>query len=124
MIRRPPRSTRTDTLFPYTSSSDLIFREIVNALADRYHQLQEAERLSEQERTAVHFLMQGVECRKVPFASGQAQTHARIFQVSRELNKLFWRAPTQNRLGRMPGAKFVYIEDITDIRVGAVTANF
>src|SRR3546814_7966555 len=23
MIRRPPRSTRTDTLFPYTSSSDL-----------------------------------------------------------------------------------------------------
>src|SRR3546814_9267214 len=25
MIRRPPRSTRTDTLFPYTTSSDLIF---------------------------------------------------------------------------------------------------
>src|SRR3546814_15673518 len=24
MIRRPPRSTRTDTLFPYTTSSDLI----------------------------------------------------------------------------------------------------
>src|SRR3546814_9514126 len=24
MIRRPPRSTRTDTLFPYTRSSDLI----------------------------------------------------------------------------------------------------
>src|SRR3546814_15884525 len=24
MIRRPPRSTRTDTLFPYTSSSDLL----------------------------------------------------------------------------------------------------
>src|SRR3546814_4334520 len=24
MIRRPPRSTRTDTLFPYTSSSDLV----------------------------------------------------------------------------------------------------
>src|SRR3546814_7737031 len=23
MIRRPPRSTRTDTLFPYTTSSDL-----------------------------------------------------------------------------------------------------
>src|SRR3546814_15155947 len=25
MIRRPPRSTRTDTLFPYTRSSDLHF---------------------------------------------------------------------------------------------------
>src|SRR3546814_11342038 len=24
MIRRPPRSTRTDTLFPYTRSSDLV----------------------------------------------------------------------------------------------------
>src|SRR3546814_5312559 len=24
MIRRPPRSTRTDTLFPYTTSSDLL----------------------------------------------------------------------------------------------------
>src|SRR3546814_13913522 len=27
MIRRPPRSTRTDTLFPYTTSSDLRRRE-------------------------------------------------------------------------------------------------
>src|SRR3546814_4523123 len=26
MIRRPPRSTRTDTLFPYTRSSDLFFQ--------------------------------------------------------------------------------------------------
>src|SRR3546814_12660889 len=26
MIRRPPRSTRTDTLFPYTRSSDLVIR--------------------------------------------------------------------------------------------------
>src|SRR3546814_3217857 len=28
MIRRPPRSTRTDTLFPYTSSSDLARRAV------------------------------------------------------------------------------------------------
>src|SRR3546814_5793437 len=28
MIRRPPRSTRTDTLFPYTT----LFRSLVNAL--------------------------------------------------------------------------------------------
>src|SRR3546814_7217151 len=31
MIRRPPRSTRTDTLFPYTT----LFRSIVLALAHR-----------------------------------------------------------------------------------------
>src|SRR3546814_8864691 len=30
MIRRPPRSTRTDTLFPYTT----LFRSIVQAVAD------------------------------------------------------------------------------------------
>src|SRR3546814_12807136 len=29
MIRRPPRSTRTDTLFPYTT----LFRSLANALA-------------------------------------------------------------------------------------------
>src|SRR3546814_7603784 len=38
MIRRPPRSTRTDTLFPYTTlfRSDKalgIYREVVNTLA-------------------------------------------------------------------------------------------
>src|SRR3546814_13703248 len=33
MIRRPPRSTRTDTLFPYTTLSDLIARcAAINAL--------------------------------------------------------------------------------------------
>src|SRR3546814_6917472 len=31
MIRRPPRSTRTDTLFPYTT----LFRSALNALEDR-----------------------------------------------------------------------------------------
>src|SRR3546814_12536206 len=31
MIRRPPRSTRTDTLFPYTT----LFRSLVKALAER-----------------------------------------------------------------------------------------
>src|SRR3546814_5963945 len=36
MIRRPPRSTRTDTLFPYTTlfrsvpELDLVFREVVD----------------------------------------------------------------------------------------------
>src|SRR3546814_16131249 len=31
MIRRPPRSTRTDTLFPYTT----LFRSIVEAIVER-----------------------------------------------------------------------------------------
>src|SRR3546814_16207753 len=30
MIRRPPRSTRTDTLFPYRRSSDLLVRPAVD----------------------------------------------------------------------------------------------
>src|SRR3546814_10691718 len=30
MIRRPPRSTRTDTLFPYTTSSDLVEWQVVD----------------------------------------------------------------------------------------------
>src|SRR3546814_1285645 len=32
MIRRPPRSTRTDTLFPYTT----LFRSLVGGLAHRF----------------------------------------------------------------------------------------
>src|SRR3546814_18237407 len=34
MIRRPPRSTRTDTLFPYTRSSDLERTEILRDLRE------------------------------------------------------------------------------------------
>src|SRR6056297_4230702 len=33
MIRRPPRSTRTDTLFPYTT----LFRSVLGALDSRWH---------------------------------------------------------------------------------------
>src|SRR3546814_20465508 len=36
MIRRPPRSKRTDTLFPYTT----LFRSQINARAERYSQAQ------------------------------------------------------------------------------------
>src|SRR3546814_11661842 len=36
MIRRPPRSTRTDTLFPYTT----LFRSIVNRLKRAHGHLQ------------------------------------------------------------------------------------
>src|SRR3546814_3370466 len=37
MIRRPPRSTRTDTLFPYTTLFRSLFRA---ALADLHHRAQ------------------------------------------------------------------------------------
>src|SRR3546814_3324348 len=33
MIRRPPRSTRTDTLFPYTT----LFRSLIHAMLDRQY---------------------------------------------------------------------------------------
>src|SRR3546814_3520346 len=33
MIRRPPRSTRTDTLFPYTT----LFRAVLAALMGQFH---------------------------------------------------------------------------------------
>src|SRR3546814_12640239 len=36
MIRRPPRSTRTDTLFPYTT----LFRSTIKALHDRIPEIQ------------------------------------------------------------------------------------
>src|SRR3546814_15096442 len=47
MIRRPPRSTRTDTLFPYTT----LFRSPVDAVhpvADRPLQIEAARRVEQQ----------------------------------------------------------------------------
>src|SRR3546814_5607631 len=39
MIRRPPRSTRTDTLFPYTTlfRSEIILLEIVDPVIGTHH---------------------------------------------------------------------------------------
>src|SRR3546814_14199041 len=42
MIRRPPRSTRTDTLFPYTTlfrSSQIPGRSLLSRLTDHYLQI-------------------------------------------------------------------------------------
>src|SRR3546814_1346523 len=41
MIRRPPRSTRTDTLFPYTT----LFRSVLGEGAHPHHAVQSARRL-------------------------------------------------------------------------------
>src|SRR3546814_10841378 len=40
MIRRPPRSTRTDTLFPYTT----LFRSVGQLLAEAHSTLMQADR--------------------------------------------------------------------------------
>src|SRR3546814_17156900 len=37
MIRRPPRSTRTDTLFPYTTLFRSHWLPLMTQLADRFH---------------------------------------------------------------------------------------
>src|SRR3546814_5517920 len=36
MLRRPPRSTRTDTLFPTRRSSDLLIEEVVPLVESRF----------------------------------------------------------------------------------------
>src|SRR3546814_12529903 len=41
MIRRPPRSTRTDTLFPYTT----LFRSLLSQIAEQFMHLQDQEPL-------------------------------------------------------------------------------
>src|SRR3546814_2677194 len=48
MIRRPPRSTRTDTLFPYTtlfrSHARRLHRDDLAVLVERYHRQYRAEK--------------------------------------------------------------------------------
>src|SRR3546814_19401226 len=54
MIRRPPRSTRTDTLFPYTT----LFRSIIGVLREYYDALERA--VSTHEATLISFHGDGV----------------------------------------------------------------
>src|SRR3546814_18895312 len=44
MIRRPPRSTRTDTLFPYTTLFRSLAAEAQGEIADRHHDRAELHR--------------------------------------------------------------------------------
>src|SRR3546814_7820943 len=58
MIRRPPRSTRTDTLFPYTTPSDLVVGGLTGGaggadLADIAEQLLEEAPVAAQRRGLV-----------------------------------------------------------------------
>src|SRR3546814_8255417 len=56
MIRRPPRSTRTDTLFPYTS----LFRSSRGALVIRSHLLAELVEIEGFGRAALQAFANGV----------------------------------------------------------------
>src|SRR3546814_4667642 len=54
MIRRPPRSTRTDTLFPYTTLFRSPFRELLGheewIICDRHHTLTRCRLLGHEHR--------------------------------------------------------------------------
>src|SRR3546814_2081452 len=52
MIRRPPRSTRTDTLFPYTTSSDLVEWQVVDDVEPANADPQESLELVNEPETA------------------------------------------------------------------------
>src|SRR3546814_3713099 len=75
MIRRPPRSTRTDTLFPYTT----LFRSLVHA-AQLLAAL--ARRLEADARDAAHFgigIAHGVEAFALA-AEGRSEEHTSELQ--------------------------------------------
>src|SRR3546814_15654764 len=56
MIRRPPRSTRTDTLFPYTTRFRSVHAEAVLFVDDRQRQVVEGHALLHQRVGADHDL--------------------------------------------------------------------
>src|SRR3546814_16844292 len=73
MIRRPPRSTRTDTLFPYTT----LFRSRVDALGG----LQQVQRrVGEATRALLHLVACKVEPRGDAVAAGD-----RVIELGRHL---------------------------------------
>src|SRR3546814_9427828 len=72
MIRRPPRSTRTDTLFPYTT----LFRSPAYRNLLRAH---EADRASDGGRPAVH-APHGVKCRGDRVADRRSEEHTSELQ--------------------------------------------
>src|SRR3546814_11930919 len=60
MIRRPPRSTRTDTLFPYTTPSDLIVA-VDGRSVERFEELQRIVVLRPEETLRFTVLRDGAE---------------------------------------------------------------
>src|SRR3546814_5295113 len=73
MIRRPPRSTRTDTLFPYTTLFRSIGGRFVDSPPPHQERLRLVDRLSIGQRVAglVQFVLQAREC--VEAADGEVE---------------------------------------------------
>src|SRR3546814_3574075 len=81
MIRRPPRSTRTDTLFPYTT----LFRSLQDAPSNRSHR--QSRRLQRGPRFGDRVLAE-VENRGGEHGAGVAFAHARSEEHTSELQSL------------------------------------
>src|SRR3546814_19419542 len=84
MIRRPPRSTRTDTLFPYTT----LFRSTAKASSEQM------DFASAGIGTGMHYLGElinvnaGIKMVHIPYASGSRQLQARSEEHTSELQSL------------------------------------
>src|SRR3546814_3735226 len=65
MIRRPPRSTRTDTLFPYTTLFRSLARKLTDAQIDKSSRFTDWSRRPLAERQLVYALADVTHLRKV-----------------------------------------------------------
>src|SRR3546814_4099709 len=96
MIRRPPRSTRTDTLFPYTTR----FRSVSGSrpgrrVADRRlirvargHEIKPVRRCVQAKRTSVAGAKRGFEIVGRPFAASHQRKATRSEEHTSELQSL------------------------------------
>src|SRR3546814_12695907 len=99
MIRRPPRSTRTDTLFPYTT----LFRSL-----DLYYLLTPFGGTEDRRQERLGEAMQRVYTRPiVELAPGPAgptavreQLHIQLFRMALEELTRIWEALNQPQIGR------------------------
>src|SRR3546814_6900198 len=78
MIRRPPRSTRTDTLFPYTT----LFRSAVSVVAQRH--------LRNDAKVAQHAVLDGEAVERAPVLAGldEGEADPRSEEHTSELQSL------------------------------------
>src|SRR3546814_15307300 len=103
MIRRPPRSTRTDTLFPYTT----LFRSVVQAggeiVAEQQHPLEHGDPgLGEDAATVGDADDEGLGARGAPLLQGQVgQPEAGLAAVEAELADAPVGAPVGDALRRL-----------------------
>src|SRR3546814_2053993 len=81
MIRRPPRSTRTDTLFPYTT----LFRSGLDLIAGMHMRLSDIPELAEAARRLGRQLIDvRVPPRQIPVGTGRKRSGKRLLTVGTE----------------------------------------